>query len=100
MTGGRVAYLQLCNILQGQLPVRLQADIVVADPPWYQDENRQFLVAARGLCSIDGQLLLSVPREGTRPGKKSFFRRPRATPLSAAGCRVRIVLQECARDSP
>jgi hypothetical protein len=60
--------LVTCNLLGGDLPVRFRGDLVVSDPPWYEDEMRQFLVAAHECCRIGGKLLLSVPPEGTRPG--------------------------------
>jgi putative N6-adenine methyltransferase len=45
-----------------------RANIVVADPPWYEAETRAFLWMARQLCDIDGVVLVSAPGEETRPG--------------------------------
>ena len=60
--------LVTCNLLQSKPPAGFAGDLVVADPPWYEQEMQQFLVAARECCRVGGKLLLSVPPEGTRPG--------------------------------
>lgn len=46
----------------------LAAQVVVVDPPWYPEHVRVFLWAASRLCTDDGNVLLSFPPAGTRPG--------------------------------
>ena len=45
-----------------------EAYIAVADPPWYPEHTMAFLWAAARLTRIGGQVLLSLPSAGTRPG--------------------------------
>jgi hypothetical protein len=71
----RRGQLVVRNILTDQLPTGLEADIVVADPPWYECEMQHFLAAARESCRMDGRVLLSVPPDGTRPGIKAEWER-------------------------
>lgn len=44
-----------------------QFDCVVADPPWYLDYYRAFLITARRLLVPEGRLLLSILPRLTRP---------------------------------
>jgi hypothetical protein len=74
-THDRRRQLVTCNILTDQLPTGLEADVVVADPPWYECEMQHFFVAARESCRMDGRVLLSVPPDGTRPGIKAEWER-------------------------
>jgi hypothetical protein len=62
---GQVAIV--CDLARSPLP-RLDARVVIADPPWYPRYLRVFLWAAAALCAVGGYLLVSVPAEGTRPG--------------------------------
>lgn len=57
----------LCDLLADELP-EMTAQLVVADPPWYLDELKHFLWAARQLCQLGSILLFSCPPRGTRPG--------------------------------
>jgi hypothetical protein len=56
-----------CHLARDPLP-ELTASVVIADPPWYEDEIQVFLWVARRLCIDSGYVLLSVPPLGTRPG--------------------------------
>ena len=47
---------------------QLECAVVVADPPWYADDIRMFLWAARRACRLGGAILVSFPPSGTRPG--------------------------------
>jgi len=44
------------------------AVVTIADPPWYPDDVVAFLWAASRLTQIGGQVFLSLPPVGTRPG--------------------------------
>lgn len=72
-------------------PLRREcAGIVVADPPWYPEQLHSFLWASAHVCKIGGQVLISLPPIGTRPG----IPRERASMLRWArrlGLRVRRV---------
>jgi hypothetical protein len=58
----------LCGDLLWGDPVRVgEAAAAVADPPWYPEHISAFLWAASRLTRIGGQILLSLPAEGTRP---------------------------------
>ncbi len=56
-----------CDVLRDTLP-RLRSPLVIADPPWYPQQMRAFLWAARHLCARGARVLMSIPPMGTRPG--------------------------------
>lgn len=59
----------LCADLVRGVPVKDgTAGVAVADPPWYPEHTAAFLWAASRLTRVGGQVLLSLPPEGTRPG--------------------------------
>ena len=43
------------------------ADVVVIDPPWYNDYYALFLWAASNAVCLNGRVLVSFPQKGTRP---------------------------------
>lgn len=47
---------------------RLEADFVIADPPWYPEHLDAFLSAASQVLRDGGECWLSLPGIGTRPG--------------------------------
>ncbi|HEX9944736.1 MAG TPA: hypothetical protein VGG03_22230 [Thermoanaerobaculia bacterium] len=58
----------LCvDLARDQLP-KLSAQLVIADPPWYEEEMKAFLWAARQLAAVGARVIMSVPPRGTRPG--------------------------------
>jgi hypothetical protein len=59
-----------CDLLNDELP-RLAAQVIIVDPPWYQEELKHFLWAARQHCDADATVLLSCPPAGTRPGSEA-----------------------------
>jgi hypothetical protein len=61
------AHVITADLLTGAVP-RLRADVVIADPPWYPEYVRAFLYAAARALPPDGDLLMSLPPVGTRPG--------------------------------
>jgi hypothetical protein len=63
----------VADLLRDEL-VGLSADLVVADPPWYDPEVKSFLWAARALCSSRGVVLVSAPPVGSRPGISQQWR--------------------------
>jgi hypothetical protein len=56
-----------CDLSLDRLP-SLSAQLVLADPPWYEDYERAFLWAASYLCGKGSVVLLSQPPLGIRPG--------------------------------
>ena len=56
-----------CNLLTDSLP-DVQVAAVLIDPPWYKEHIYAFLWAASRICQIGGNILLSLPPIGTRPG--------------------------------
>lgn len=63
-----------CDLTRDPLP-RLVAGIVIADPPWYEDETRAFLWAGRQLCEDGGYIIMCMPPMGTRSGMEAERRR-------------------------
>lgn len=57
----------VCNILCDPIPFK-EVRVVVIDPPWYDEYIDAFLWTAGQLCVLGGQILLSMPQPGTRPG--------------------------------
>jgi hypothetical protein len=58
-----------CTDLLWDDPVEVgEAVTSVADPPWYPEHIAAFLWAAARATRFGGQVLLSLPPEGTRPG--------------------------------
>ena len=57
-----------CLDLRKEAPEVSEAGVILADPPWYEDETRAFLFAAARICAQHGFVLLGVPAEGARPG--------------------------------
>jgi hypothetical protein len=53
------------DILVDAIPF-IQADLVVADPPWYPEYMLAFLWAASRICRLGGHVLVSLPPRGTR----------------------------------
>lgn len=49
-------------------PPDFQASVVLLDPPWYEAYFHAFLWSACQFCELSGYILLSLPKEGTRPG--------------------------------
>src|SRR5262249_6248028 len=47
-----------CEIGLDPLP-EIQADVIVADPPWYEEYLDPFLFAASQLCVVGGSLILA-----------------------------------------
>lgn len=65
--GSAERFAFLADLTQQDVGVK-SAQVVVADPPWYEPEVRAFLWAARQACKPNGVVLISIPPEGTRPG--------------------------------
>jgi hypothetical protein len=66
--------LETRDIMNG-VPVQGSFQVVVADPPWYEDETKGFLWLASRMCELNGHVLLSFPPIGTRPGISGEWRR-------------------------
>jgi hypothetical protein len=54
--------------LLSEQPSLEKASVIVADPPWYPQETRAFLLAAIRNSTRSAKILLSAPPVGTRPG--------------------------------
>jgi hypothetical protein len=57
----------LCDVVKDPLP-RIEASVVIVDPPWYEEHMAGFLWSAVQLCRVGGHVLVSTPPTGTRPG--------------------------------
>lgn len=57
-----------CLDLRKEAPQASNIHVVLADPPWYEDETRGFLHAAALICAETGLVLLGAAAEGARPG--------------------------------
>ncbi len=47
--------------LQRICPLHLEADLIIADPPWYENEINSFLDAAHAAAKVGAQILMSLP---------------------------------------
>lgn len=56
-----------CDLRKDAVPA-LHARVVIADPPWYEEDLEHFLWASRRCCDIGAVVLLSCPPVGARPG--------------------------------
>ncbi len=56
-----------CDLMADDLP-RISANLVISDPPWYEECVKSFLWSATLVCCQGGFMLLSTPPIGTRPG--------------------------------
>lgn len=54
-----------CDLLKDKLPP-IKANLVIADPPWYEEHFRSFIWATSQFCNLNGHLLLGMPAIGTR----------------------------------
>lgn len=54
------------DLTRDALP-NVSADVVVIDPPWYNDYYALFLWAASKAVCLNGWVLVSFPQKGTRP---------------------------------
>jgi hypothetical protein len=53
--------------LTAETPVNLEADFVIADPPWYEFEMKSFIAAAEKVSKLGATIELSIPPPETRP---------------------------------
>ena len=56
------------DVCRDPLPTDLLADVVLTDPPWYEQELRAFLWAAAALCRDGGVVVACLPGLTARPG--------------------------------
>ena len=56
-----------CNVKKELVDIPL-AQIVLADPPWYEDDVLEFLRTSARICANGGTVLLGFGANGTRPG--------------------------------
>jgi hypothetical protein len=57
--------VQVLDLLSST-PCHMNADLIVADPPWYVNETMAFLTAAQTVARIGAQIQICLPPEGTR----------------------------------
>jgi hypothetical protein len=55
------------------MPPHHAADIIVVDPPWYNEFYRLFIWAGFHCLASGGRIILSFPPEGTRPSVEDDF---------------------------
>lgn len=67
--------IETLDIINGEPPARGTFQVVVADPPWYENETKSFLWVATRMCELDGHILLSFPSIGARPGVSDDWNR-------------------------
>ena len=61
------------NLLEGALS-ELQGQVVVANPPWYEEYTRAFLWHASKCCRIGGYVFIVRPGNGTHAGMQEEWR--------------------------
>ena len=62
------------DLLVDELPA-INAAIIVADPPWYEEFTQAFLWASSRIALSGGIVLFSTPPVGTRPGVEQEWER-------------------------
>ena len=58
--------VQTCDVMRDPLP-QCRGRLVIADPPWYEDEICSFLWSASFLANVGGNIAVTLPGLGTRP---------------------------------
>ena len=58
--------VQTCDVTRDPLP-QCRGRLVIADPPWYEDEICSFLWSASFLVNVGGTIVVTLPELGTRP---------------------------------
>jgi hypothetical protein len=86
------------DVVRDELPA-LEAQIVVADPPWYEEFAKAFLWASSNFVSLGGVVLLSTPPLGTRPGVDLEWQRTTEF-AKQAGLELQEVQQSLRYQSP
>jgi hypothetical protein len=75
--------------LQRICPLHLETDLVIADPPWYENEMNSFLDAAHASAKVGAEILMSIPPHETRPTieeeRGRIFRRAKKAGLMLQG---------------
>ena len=67
LTSGRPCQvIHTCDIMRDPLPER-RGEIVIADPPWYENDIRSFLWSASFFVNVGGHVVVTLPSLGTRP---------------------------------
>ena len=59
--------IQIFDVMRDPLP-QCRGELVIADPPWYEDEICSFLWSASFLVNVGGNIIMTLPTLGTRPG--------------------------------
>ncbi|MCE9551906.1 MAG: hypothetical protein K8T91_00810 [Planctomycetes bacterium] len=77
------------DLLADTLP-QLQADVIVADPPWYFEHIQAFLWVASQICRIGSAVVISLPPPGTRPAAQEEVERVLAWALNLGFDVVRL----------
>jgi hypothetical protein len=86
------------DVLQDELP-EVEAQVVVADPPWYEEFASAFLWASSKFLSLGGVVFLSTPPLGTRPGVDHEWQRTREF-AQEIGLELQTVQQSLRYESP
>jgi hypothetical protein len=53
--------------LQRVCPLASEADLIIADPPWYENEINAFLDASHAASNVGAKILMSIPPPEIRP---------------------------------
>ena len=67
-SGVSKSQVRIVDVLTDPIPRIAPAEVVVVDPPWYPEVIEGFLWVAASLAIEGGEVWLSVPAPGTRPG--------------------------------
>lgn len=54
--------------LMREVPQRMNAKLIIADPPWYEAEMKAFLAVAQAIAETGAEILMSIPPINIRPG--------------------------------
>lgn len=61
--------------LQRVCPLASEADLIIADPPWYENEISAFLDAGHAASKVGAKILMSIPPPEIRPTIKQELHR-------------------------
>ena len=95
---GNVGHIFVADLLRDDIPL-LRANVVVVDPPWYEEFSAAFLWASSRIVEPGGTVFLSTPPVGTRPGIEAEWSRT-IDMASSFGLVLRSVEQCLRYDSP
>ncbi len=95
---GNVGHIFVADLLRDDVPLLL-GNVVVVDPPWYEEFSAAFLWASSRIVEPGGTVFLSTPPVGTRPGIEAEW--SRTIDMASRFGLVLCSVEQCLRyDSP